>query len=118
MTKKIFTAAFLTTLAMLTIASVQAFSDEEIILEPAEETPEAKIIESPAIAPKWEEFCETGYENVNETQKKDIFDIFSFVKSERAKKIIGQADGKVLTSISNTVIQSPMKQTKVFVIQN
>lgn len=86
MIKKFFTAAFLATLAMLTIASVQAFSDEEIILEPAEETPEAKIIESPAIAPKWEEFCETGYENVNETQKKDIFDIFSFVKSERAKK--------------------------------
>ena len=51
MIKKFFTAAFLATLAMLTIASVQAFSDEEIILEPAEETTEAKIIESPAIEP-------------------------------------------------------------------
>lgn len=45
------------------------------------------VIKSPvAIAPKWEEFCETGYEKVIATDKNDIFDVFSFVKSERAKK--------------------------------
>lgn len=36
--------------------------------------------------PKWEEFCESGYENANKTDRQDIFDVFSFVKAERAKK--------------------------------
>lgn len=53
----------------------------------AEEVQDTNIIQSPvAIAPKWDEFCETGYEKVTATDKNDIFNIFSFVKSERAKK--------------------------------
>lgn len=53
----------------------------------AEEDNTTNVIQSPvAIAPKWEEFCEMGYEKVIATDKSDIFDVFSFVKSERAKK--------------------------------
>lgn len=36
--------------------------------------------------PKWEEFCEAGYENAKTTDRSDIFDVFSFVKAERVKK--------------------------------
>lgn len=37
-------------------------------------------------APEWTDFCETGYENAVYKQSSDLFNIFSFVKAERAKK--------------------------------
>ncbi len=81
------TFLFIALVGVTAIAITPVYSEDDIVLDPKEETiPEQKVIESPAIAPKWEEFCETGYENVNSTEKKDIFDIFSFVKSERVKK--------------------------------
>lgn len=36
--------------------------------------------------PKWEEFCEAGYENAKTTDRNDVFNVFSFVKAERVKK--------------------------------
>lgn len=72
-----------TKLLTLSLLSLTAFAIPMF----AEELMDTNIIQSPvAIAPKWDEFCETGYEKVTATDKNDIFDIFSFVKSERAKK--------------------------------
>ncbi len=39
-----------------------------------------------AVPPKWTDFCEMGYENAVYKDSHDIFNIFSFVKSERVKK--------------------------------
>ena len=49
----------------------------------SENIPEQKPI---IIPPKWTEFCEMGYENAVYKDSNDIFNIFSFVKSERVKK--------------------------------
>ena len=38
------------------------------------------------LPPQWSEFCEAGYENAVYKDSHDIFNIFSFVKSERVKK--------------------------------
>lgn len=38
------------------------------------------------LPPKWTDFCELGYENAVYKNSHDIFNIFSFVKSERVKK--------------------------------
>lgn len=38
------------------------------------------------LPPKWADFCEMGYENAVYKESDDIFNIFSFVKSERVKK--------------------------------
>lgn len=89
MFKKSIAAALLISLTALSFAVIPTAraEEEEIILEPpAEVEQEKEVIESPAIAPKWEEFCETGYEKVEATERSDVFDIFSFVKSERARK--------------------------------
>lgn len=56
---------------------------EEIMLEPPTEPVEPAL---PIItAPKWEEFCEPGYENAA-AAKTDALNFVSFVKSERDKK--------------------------------
>lgn len=58
---------------------------EEILLEPVEEQKTAAM---PILtAPKWDEFCEPGYENVSASTKNDVFNYVSFVKSERDKKV-------------------------------
>ncbi len=36
-------------------------------------------------APKWEEFCESGYENAKATDKKNILNVINFVDAERTK---------------------------------
>lgn len=41
----------------------------------------AKIVE----APKWEEFCESGYEDAKLREKKNIFNIINFVDAEQDK---------------------------------
>lgn len=38
------------------------------------------------LPPKWTDYCEIGYENAVYKNNHDVFDIFSFVKSERMKK--------------------------------
>lgn len=38
------------------------------------------------VPPKWTDFCESGYENAVYKDSHDVFNIFSFVKSERVKK--------------------------------
>ena len=37
------------------------------------------------LPPKWTDFCETGYENAVYKDRNDIFNVFTYVKSERAK---------------------------------
>lgn len=49
-----------------------------------EKSPEA--VRPLVLPPKWSDFCETGYENAVYTNRNDIFNLFTFVKSERVKK--------------------------------
>lgn len=57
---------------------------EEILLEPMEESQPAAV---PVLtAPKWEEFCEPGYEYVTAPAKNNLLNVVSVVKSEREKK--------------------------------
>lgn len=37
------------------------------------------------LPPKWTDFCETGYENAVYKDSNDVFNIFTYVKTERAK---------------------------------
>ena len=37
------------------------------------------------LPPKWTDFCETGYENAVYKERNDVFNIFTYVKTERAK---------------------------------
>ena len=46
----------------------------------------AEKIKPVVLPPKWTDFCELGYENAVYKNSHDIFNIFSFVKSERVKK--------------------------------
>ena len=46
----------------------------------------AEKIKTVVLTPKWTDFCELGYENAVYKNSHDIFNIFSFVKSERVKK--------------------------------
>ncbi len=67
---------------------------KEEVFQPAQETsvPEtaqpsaSDNLNSVIIPPKWTDFCEMGYENAVYKDSHDVFDIFSFVKSERVKK--------------------------------
>ena len=43
----------------------------------------AEKIKPVVLPPKWTDFCELGYENAVYKNSHDIFNIFSFVKSER-----------------------------------
>lgn len=64
---------------------------EEITVPKSEVIPAQSIIK-PAdpvreeLPPRWSEFCEAGYENAIYKDSHDVFNIFSFVKSERVKK--------------------------------
>jgi len=61
---------------------------EEQIEQKSEEIKEI-INTTPAVSyanePKWEEFCEVGYENAIQKEKENIFSIINFVKAERVK---------------------------------
>lgn len=46
----------------------------------------AEDVKPLVLPPKWSDFCETGYENAVYTNRNDIFNLFTFVKSERVKK--------------------------------
>ena len=91
--KKLHLAISLTVLAAL-LAPVFA---EEILLDtsdiPAksEITPEnteteKEILPAVILEPKWDEFCEAGYENSKINNKKNVLDIFSFVQAEKEKQ--------------------------------
>ena len=56
---------------------------EEVSVPVQSSSEEVKPIVLP---PKWSDFCETGYENAVYTNRDDIFNVFTFVKSERVKK--------------------------------
>ena len=64
---------------------------EEITVPKSEVIP-AQSIMKPVVPvreelpPRWSEFCEAGYENAVYKDSHDVFNIFSFVKSERVKK--------------------------------
>ncbi len=46
----------------------------------------SKVTKIKSLPPKWTDFCEAGYENAVYKNNHDVFDIFSFVKSERVKR--------------------------------
>ncbi len=55
----------------------------ELPLKPQEPQPKPAIHN--VDAPKWEEFCESGYENAKATDKKNILNVINFVDAERTK---------------------------------
>lgn len=81
------------TLSLLVIGLPVMCDDvaEEITVPKSEVIPAQSIIK-PAdpvreeLPPRWSEFCEAGYENAVYKDSHDVFNIFSFVKSERVKK--------------------------------
>lgn len=80
--------SLLISIIFLACICVQAFA-EEIELNLDETQQPVQQITSPTpiiLAPKWEEFCEPGYENVEASDRADWFNLLSFVKSERAKR--------------------------------
>ena len=55
-------------------------SSEQSAIRPA-----AKYTAQNIEAPKWEEFCESGYEDAKLREKKNIFNIINFVDAEQSK---------------------------------
>lgn len=86
--KKIFITLSLLAIGLPVICDDAA---EEITVPKSEVIPAQSIIK-PAdpvreeLPPRWSEFCEAGYENAVYKDSHDVFNIFSFVKSERVKK--------------------------------
>ena len=81
---------------LVIFTAVPVFSDDaEEALDnttplPAEEIntsaqPASEDVKPLVLPPKWSDFCETGYENAVYTNRNDIFNVFTFVKSERVK---------------------------------
>ena len=58
--------------------------DGEIRLDSTATNSAIKTV-TPADAPKWEEFCEIGYENASKKEKENIFSIINFVNAQRIK---------------------------------
>ncbi len=61
---------------------VESLDPSEITQMPAPVKTEKTLV----VPPKWTDFCESGYENAVYKDSHDVFNIFSFVKSERVKK--------------------------------
>lgn len=59
--------------------------EQNVINQPQKSETEENV-KTLVIPPKWTDFCEIGYENAVYKDSHDIFNIFSFVKSERVKK--------------------------------
>ncbi len=90
MLKKIFVISLL-----IGFISIPVFADEqgtitldeidtlELPTEP--QTPAVKPAVQNINAPKWEEFCESGYENAKATDKKNVLNVINFVDAERTK---------------------------------
>lgn len=64
---------------------------EEITLDELDTLNVSKEVEliktemPPVVAPKWEEFCEAGYENAKYVEKENILNLINFVDAERTK---------------------------------
>lgn len=74
-----------------TETSTDTSSSEQVeALDPSEITQPTGAPEqtekSLIVPPKWTDFCESGYENAVYRDSHDVFNIISFVKSERLKK--------------------------------
>lgn len=79
---------------LIALISVPVFAEEqsEITLDEMDslELPVATQEESQKpvqniTVPKWEEFCESGYENAKVTEKKNVLNLINFVDAERTK---------------------------------
>lgn len=74
---------------ILLITALLLFLSSSIPVQAEENQSEqlpAEKIKPVVLPPKWTDFCELGYENAVYKNSHDIFNIFSFVKSERVKK--------------------------------
>lgn len=80
---------------LLIFTAIPVLSDEvEETLQDAESVPVEFVkptqtdnaVKPVILPPKWTDFCELGYENAVYKDSNDIFNIFTFVKSERVKK--------------------------------
>ena len=49
------------------------------------EQPKPRIMVKNVEVPKWEEFCESGYENAHLREKKNILNVINFVDAEQTK---------------------------------
>lgn len=87
MKKIILTAVFFA----IGIPVISADVIEQSNVPQSEVIPEVQNVVKPAdpvrdeLPPQWSEFCEAGYERAVYKDRHDVFDIFSFVKSERVK---------------------------------
>lgn len=74
---------------ILLITALLLFLSSSMLVQAEENQSEqlpAEKIKPVVLPPKWTDFCELGYENAVYKNSHDIFNIFSFVKSERVKK--------------------------------
>ncbi len=89
MAKKLILLSFLFGMFALPVMANEL--EQEVILDELEMLNVSKDVEVitsepiPLVAPKWEEFCESGYENAKHSEKENILNIFSFVDAERTK---------------------------------
>lgn len=76
MKKNIIKNKFYTMVLLLAVCAISApvFSNEYA---------EAPV---PSVAPKWEEFCEIGYENAKVYDESSIFNLVIVIKAERVKQ--------------------------------
>lgn len=72
---------------LLMLASVPSVMwADEILLDNVNVEPKGTTPLPIITAPKWDEFCEPGYENAVYTDKNDVFNYIIFVKTERDKR--------------------------------
>lgn len=72
-------------LGIILFSGVSAYVLAEEITVDVSDTEPVKNV-SAILPPKWEEFCEPGYEYVTAPGKDNILSVVNFVKSEREKK--------------------------------
>lgn len=79
-----FVKRFLLLLLPVVVFYGAAYSEE--VITPDLTLPAPVVQSDSLIPPKWEEFCEPGYEHASVSSRKDLFSYISFVKTERDKK--------------------------------
>ena len=88
MSKKLVIPAILLAFFILPAYSAEV---EEVTLNEAEipvtidKADTSAVTVLPSEVPKWEEFCESGYENAQVKDKKNILNVINFVDAERTK---------------------------------
>lgn len=85
MKKRIFTSLCLFFISL----PAGAFDSEEVTLDDSamvNDIQESVVLPvKPSEIPKWEEFCESGYENAKLSEKQNILNVINFVDAERTK---------------------------------